>query len=195
MGRRPGQTGGQEVPLTVNSPQNPGLSYPLGAALVRGGVNFSVYSKHATAIDLLLFDRVDAARPNRSIPLDRHANRTRDYWHVFVPGVAAGQIYAWRADGPFEPAAGLRFDASRILLDPYGRAVAVPDGYRRSSTAGHGEGGKGAPLPNCAGAMKSVVVDTTAYDWEDDAPLRRPFRETIIYEAHVRGFTARANSG
>jgi len=181
--------------LIVTSPQNPGLSYPLGAAIVRGGVNFSVYSKHATGMDLLLFDRVDAAQPYRVVSLDRHDNRTRDYWHAFVPGLAAGQIYAWRAHGPFDPTAGLRFDARRILLDPYGRAVAVPDGYRRSSAAALREGGLGAPLPDCAGAMKSVVVDTAAYDWEDDAPVRRPFRETIIYEAHVRGFTARANSG
>jgi glycogen operon protein len=100
--------------------------------------------------------------------------------------VRTGQIYGFRAHGPFDAERGLRFDPGALLLDPYGRAVVVPNGYDRKAL--------------CAGtnpmshAMKSVVVDTSAYDWEGDQPLRRPSSRTIIYEMHVRGFTRHASS-
>ena len=106
---------------------------------------------------------------------------------MFVPGVRAGQLYAYRAEGPWDPANGLRFDPTKVLLDPYGRGVAVPEGYDR--------GAAGAPGDNSATAMKSVVVDPSAYDWEGDAPLRRPSVQTIVYEMHVRGFTRHPSSG
>ena len=113
----------------------PGQSYPLGATIVPGGVNFSVYSKHATAMELLLFGRVDAARPTRVLPLRPTWHRTFDYWHAFVPGLKAGQLYAYRAHGPYVPHEGHRFDAQKVLLDPYGRAVAVPAHYDRKAAA------------------------------------------------------------
>src|SRR5678815_3484895 len=97
-----------------------GRSDPLGATLIPGGVNFSVFSRNATGMELLLFDRVDDARPSRTIRVDPLTSRTYHYWHVFVPGIQAGQIYGFRAHGPFEPARGLRFDPSKVLLDPYG---------------------------------------------------------------------------
>ena len=106
---------------------------------------------------------------------------------MFVPGVQAGQIYGFRAYGPFEPARGLRFDPSKLLLDPYGRAIAVPKNYSREAARLKGD--------NTATAMKSVVTDPTAYDWEGDLPLKRPWSRTIIYEMHVRGFTAHPSSG
>ena len=79
-------------------------------------------------MDLLLFDDAAAAHPARVIELDPRTHRTYHYWHVFVPGIRPGQIYAYRADGPFDPERGLRFDPAKALLDPYGRAVVVPDG-------------------------------------------------------------------
>jgi glycogen operon protein len=164
-----------------------GISSPLGATPSPEGTNFSVYSKHATAIELLLFDRVDDARAARVIRFEPALNRTYHYWHVFLPGVRAGQIYGYRVDGPSDPANGLRFDPIKVLLDPYGRGVAVPDCYDR--------GAAGAPGDNSATAMKSVVVDPSAYDWEGDAPLRRPSAQTIVYETHVRGFTRHPSSG
>ena len=164
-----------------------GRSYPLGATLINGGANFSVFSRSAASIDLLFFDRVDDARPSRVIPIDPVENRTYHYWHVFVPGVEPGQIYGFRACGPFEPAQGLRFNPTKILLDPYGRAVAVPKDYSREGARLNGD--------NAATAMKSVVTDPQAYDWEGDAPLKHPWSRTIIYEMHVRGFTAHASSG
>src|ERR1700746_388779 len=89
-----------------------GRSFPIGATLTPGGANFSVFSRSAAKIELLFFDRVDDARPSCVIPIDPCLNRAYHYWHLFVPGVQAGQIYGFRASGPFEPNRGLRFDSS-----------------------------------------------------------------------------------
>jgi glycogen operon protein len=164
-----------------------GKSFPLGATLVAGGANFSVFAKHSTGAQLVLFDDVDAPEPARVIDLDPRANRTYHYWHVFVPGVAAGQIYAYRVAGPFEPERGLRFDPDKVLLDPYGKCIARPAGRSREAARHRGD--------NAATALKSVVDDAGTYDWEGDAPLGRPFAKTIIYEMHVGGFTRHPSSG
>src|SRR5215475_16184590 len=129
------------------------------------GTNFSVYSKHAVEIELLLFDCVDDARPARVISIDPATNRTYHYWHVYVPGVKAGQIYGYRVSGAFDPSSGMRFDDRKLLLDPYGIAVAVPQNYSRDVARQKGD--------NTASAMKSVVADPSAYDWEGDRPLHR----------------------
>ncbi|HYB43397.1 MAG TPA: glycogen debranching enzyme, partial [Candidatus Methylomirabilis sp.] len=155
----------------------PGKSSPLGATPSREGVNFSVFSKHASGVELLLFDGVDDARPARAIRLDPVADRTYHYWHCFIPGLAAGQLYGYRVEGPSDPASGMRFDSTKVLLDPYGRGVAVPASYGRDRASEPGD--------NAATAMKSVVVDPSAYDWEGDAPLRLPSARTIVYEMHV----------
>jgi glycogen operon protein len=150
-------------------------------------VNFSIFSRKATAVELLLFDREDDANPARSITIDPATNRTYHYWHVFVPGVGAGQIYAYRIQGPLDPANGLRFDSTKVLLDPYGRGVIVPRNYDRNAARERGD--------NTATAMKSVAVDPGTYDWEGDIPLGRPSTQTIVYELHVRGFTRHPSSG
>ena len=157
-----------------------GQSFPLGATVVPGGVNFSVFSRQASRIELLLFDSAEAAQPTRVVDLDPRTHRSYHYWHVFVPGISSGQLYAYRAFGPFAPEHGLRFDPSKVLLDPYGRAIAVPEVYSRQRASEYGEVD--------AVAMKSAVVDPTAYDWEGDAPLHRSFASTVIYEMHVAGF-------
>ena len=110
---------------------SPGSHDRLGATMTGDGVTFCVYARRATSLDLLLFGGVDDMVPTRVIHLDPRTNRTGDYWHVHLRGIEAGQLYAFAADGPWEPDKGLRFDATRLLLDPYGRAVATPDGYRR----------------------------------------------------------------
>jgi isoamylase len=158
----------------------PGQGYPLGATIHRAGANFSVYSRGASKVELLLFEEQDDSRPARVISLDPAVNRTYYYWHVFVPGMRPGQLYGYRVTGPWDPANGMRFDPTKVLLDPYGRAVAVPKDYSRE-----------AITP----AMKSVVVDPHAYDWEGDRCLKRPASRTVIYEMHVRGFTHHPNSG
>jgi glycogen operon protein len=165
----------------------PGRPFPLGATPGAGGTNFSVWSRDAAAVELLLFDDADSRRPSRVIRLERDRHRTYHYWHVQVPGVGPGQRYGWRAHGPFEPGAGLRFDGEKLLLDPYARAIAVPAGYDRGAATRPGD--------NAAVAMKSVVVDPGRYDWEGDQPLRRPFSRTAIYELHVGAFTRHPGSG
>jgi len=164
-----------------------GSSAPLGATVYSDGVNFSVFSKNATLMELLLFDTDNAARPSKIFPLNANRHRTYHYWHMFVPELKPGQIYAYRAHGPFVPEHGLRFDGEKILLDPYGLAVAVPETYDRSAAQRPGD--------NTAAALKSVVADPHRYDWEGDLPLRRPFAQTVIYEVHVRGFTRHPSSG
>jgi isoamylase len=171
----------------MNDSVEPGRSAPLGATVDAGGVSFSVFSKDAELVELLLFDRDDDRQPARVIALDPRRHRSYHYWHVFVPGLAPGQLYGYRAHGPFVPTQGLRFDGEKLLLDPYGRALAVPAAYSRQAARAPGE--------NSATAMKSVVVDPTRYDWEGDRPLRRPVTETVVYELHVRGFTQHCSSG
>jgi isoamylase len=163
-----------------------GSSDPLGATITRGGVNFSLYSRDAFGVELLLFDREDDGQPSHVIRLDPSINRTHHYWHAFLPGVQAGQLYGYRVSGPFDPAKGWRFDPAKVLLDPYGRGVAVPKKYSREAAQKSGD--------NIASAMKSVVVDASLYDWEGDTPLRRPSSQTIIYEMHVKGFTRHPSS-
>lgn len=164
-----------------------GQSAPLGSTVYQGGVNFSLFSRDASSVELVLFDRDDDARPRRVVPIDPATNRTYHYWHVFVPGVGSGQIYGYRVHGPFDPTNGLRFDPNKILLDPYGRGVVVPKNYNREAASRGGD--------NAATAMKSVVVDPRTYDWEGDEPLGRPATQTIVYEMHVRGFTRHPSSG
>lgn len=171
----------------VNSACKTGRCDPLGATVVDGGTNFSVFSRSASAMELLFFDREDDTKPARVIPIDPSTNRTYHYWHAFVPGVRPGQLYGYRAQGPFDPPRGMRFNPLKVLLDPYGRGVVVPKNYNRDAALGEGE--------NTATAMKSVVVDPATYDWEGDRPLRRPSARTVVYEMHVRGFTRNANSG
>jgi len=158
----------------------------MGAVLCEGGVNFSLFSRTATGVELVFFDS-DDAKPSRVISLNPFHNRTYHYWHAFVSGVRPGQLYGYRVTGPSEPDHGLRFDPTKVLLDPYGRGVVVPKNYDRKAASREGD--------NAGSAMKSVVVDPTAYDWEGDAPLCLPSARTIVYEMHVRGFTRHPSSG
>jgi glycogen operon protein len=164
-----------------------GRSSPLGAALVEEGVNFSLYSRSATGVELVFFDREDDASPSRVVRFDRVTNRSYHYWHAFVPGVEPGQLYGYRVAGPAAPESGLRFDPTKVLLDPYGRGVVIPKNYDREAARRPGD--------NAAAAMKSVVVEPGTYDWEGDMPLGRPSSRTIIYEMHIRGFTQHPSSG
>jgi len=173
--------------MSSHSVQHAGRSFPLGATLDRTGTNFSLFAKSSRAAQLLLFDSADAPAPSRVIDLDPRANRTYHYWHTFVPGVAAGQLYAYRISGPFDPERGLRFDPSKVLLDPYGKCIARP-------AARTGDAAR-RPGDNIATALRSVVVDPAGYDWEGDAPIRRPFAKTVLYEMHVGGFTRHPSSG
>src|SRR4051794_4428475 len=111
------------------SPVTSGRPSPLGSTVLNGGVNFSLFSRTATGAELVLFDRDGDAKPSRVLALDPVRNRTYHYWHTFVPGVRPGQLYGYHVHGPSDPGRGLRFDPSKVLLDPYGRGVVVPKGY------------------------------------------------------------------
>jgi isoamylase len=168
-------------------PHATGAAAPLGATLIDGGVNFSLFSRTATGVDLLLFNDVEDVAPAKVIPFDPVLNRTYFYWHQFVPDLEPGQLYGYRVHGPQVPDKGLRFDPTKVLLDPYGRSVVVPSKYDRVALSQP----DGVPVP----AMKNAVIDVDDYDWEGDQPLRNPSARTIIYEMHVRGFTRHPNSG
>jgi isoamylase len=164
----------------------PGRCFPLGATVYPNGVNFCVFSKNCDAVDLLLFKEGKTDEPDRVIRFDPQKHRTFYYWHVFVPGIRAGQVYAYRVHGPMNPEVGFRFDGSKVLIDPYSKAVLM-DGYDRGAATQYG-------VDNCAVAMKSVVVDTADYDWEGTAPLTIPYTQSVIYEMHVAGFTKHPSS-
>lgn len=165
----------------------PGDSFPLGATVSPDGVNFSVFSQNAAAVELLLFNTPQAAKPTYVIKLDPQRNRTYHYWHVFVPELKAGQIYAYRVYGEFAPELGHRFDKTKVLLDPYAKAIVGEECYDRAAASRRGS--------NCAQALKGVVVDPCTYDWQGDQHPRTSYSNSVIYEMHVGGFTRNPNSG
>jgi len=162
-----------------------GSPHPLGASPGPEGVNFSVFSGNATGVELLLFATHDSPQPFQVIQLDPCVNKSFHFWHVFVRGLEAGAHYAFRVDGPNDPASGHRFNRNKVLIDPYSRGN-TNTLWKRSAACG--------PDDNLACSMRSVVIDTAGYDWEGDRPLKRPMADTIIYEMHVRGFTQSPSS-
>lgn len=164
-----------------------GESYPIGTLVTKEGVNFSLYSKNAQRVDLLLFDNAEATAPSQVISLDARKNRTYHYWHVFVVGLKAGQHYGYRISGPYDTSRGHRFNPDQVLLDPYAKAVAVPKHKKSKSTTKSGV--------MITAPMKSVVCDISLYNWENDQHPKRPFSQTVVYEMHVAGFTKNPNSG
>jgi isoamylase len=167
----------------------PGRPYPLGATWDGLGVNFALFSEHATAVELCLFDSRGDARESTRI---RMPERTDLVWHAYLPDVQPGQVYGYRVHGPFEPAAGHRFNPNKIVLDPYAKAVARTVewgdemfGYRIGDPA---EDLSLDDRDNAHLAPLAAVVDP-AFTWGDDAPPRTPWHETVIYELHVKGFT------
>ncbi len=169
----------------------PGHPYPLGATWDGSGVNFALFSESATAVDLCLFDARDGRQETARVPLHE---QTDQVWHTYLPEVRPGQRYGYRVHGPYEPAAGHRFNSAKLLLDPYGKAI---DGNIRWSETlfGYQIGSPDADLSrderDSAASMPKAVVIDPAFTWGDDRPLRIPWNETIIYELHVKGFTAR----
>jgi glycogen operon protein len=163
-----------------------GTPHPLGASPGPEGVNFSLFSGNATGVELLLFATHNAPEPFQVIPFDPCVNKSFHFWHVFVRGLKAGTHYAYRVDGPYNPAAGHRFNKNKVLIDPYARGN-TNSIWKRASACG--------PDENLPTSMRSVVIDTSGYDWEGDRPLNRPMQDTIIYEMHVRGFTKSPSSG
>ena len=158
-----------------------GVPLPLGVTVRRHGVNFSVFSRHATSCTLVLF-KPEAEDPYVEIPLDPLANRTGQVWHVFIEGLDAGVQYGYRFDMQPNPDPRLhRFDSSKVLLDPY--ALALSNG-----------GSWGEFKPGARPYRNGLVVENY-FDWEHDRPLNVPLVDSIIYELHVRSFTQSPTSG
>jgi glycogen operon protein len=165
----------------------PGKPYPLGATWDGAGVNFALFSEHATKVELCLFDSVDAKRPSQCIPLPE---RTDMVWHGYMPDVEPGQLYGYRVYGPYDPQEGHRFNPHKIVLDPYAKAIGR-DVRWHDSLFGYTVGKDDVTFDkrdNAAYAPLASVVDT-AFTWGDDRPPRIPWHKTFIYEAHVKGLT------
>lgn len=165
-----------------------GKPLPLGATKTPEGVNFAVFSRHATAVSLVLF-RKGQGEPMAEILLDPISHKTGDIWHVLVVGVDPSLRYGYRADGPFDPKGqGHWFNKKSILLDPYAKAVEGGEVWGLPPT----EASEGGKDPSFERRCCIVAGD---FNWEGDRPLNRPLKDTIIYELHVRGFTAHESSG
>jgi glycogen operon protein len=160
-----------------------GHPLPFGATRLPGGVNFAVFSRHATAMTLVLY-RPGAGGPLLELPLDRQLNRTGDVWHVFVEGLATGFAYGYRATRTGEAASPLHhYDAATVLIDPYAKVLSGPSLWRGASR----------DQARCGNWRGMLVADD--FDWENDRPLKRHLADTVIYELHVRGFTRHPSSG
>jgi isoamylase len=166
-----------------------GKPYPLGATWRGNGVNFALYSEHATAVDLCLFDSVESPQEQLRIRMTEHSD---EVWHVFLPDIKPGQLYGYRIEGPYEPENGARFNSSKLLLDPYAKAIAGSVDWA-DEMFGYKVGGPNEDLErdyrdDAFGMPKSVVIDPT-FDWSSDRAPDRPLHETVVYEVHVKGFS------
>ncbi len=168
----------------------------LGASITAAGVNFAIFSRDARSVSLCLFVSDKAKQPYALIPFDPVANRTGDIWHIELCGAKEGSLYLYKVDGPYEPTRGLRFNPNKYLFDPYAKAFTTGSVFR-SYNAQHKQGfsaNEGGELRDLSDFPKCVVIDD-AFDWEGDRPLNYPLEKTIIYETHLKGFTASASSG
>jgi len=167
----------------------PGLPYPLGATWDGAGTNFSLFSAHASRVELCLFDAQGRNEQRVDLP-----EMTHEVWHGYLPDVRPNQLYGYRVHGPYEPDAGHRFNPHKLLIDPYAKALAgklVWHDALFGYTIGHRDGDLSFDRRNSARYVpKSVVVDP-AFTWGRERPAPRPWHETVIYEMHARGYTMR----
>ena len=165
----------------------PGRSHPLGATWDGQGVNFAIFSEHATAVDLCLFDSASDQQEAHRVPL---TEQTDQVWHGYLPDLSPGQLYGYRVHGPYQPDNGHRFNAHKVVLDPYaralGRGITWSDSMFGYLTSEHDL--SFSESDNAAYAPLGIVVDPK-FDWQGDVLLQTPWHKTFIYEAHVKGFT------
>jgi glycogen operon protein len=169
----------------------PGVPYPLGATCDRGGVNFALFSENATAVELCLFGGSDGNSETARFQLTEQTDQT---WHIYLPGIGAGQRYGYRVHGPYEPANGSRFNPAKLLIDPYAKALDrqfISDDRLFGYQVGNPDADLSRDeLDNSELVPKSVVIDSK-FSWGSDRRLNIPWHQTVIYELHVKGFTAR----
>ena len=169
----------------------PGYPYPLGATWTGVGVNFAIFSAHASRVELCLFDSPEATKETARVVLPE---QTDEVWHGFLPDARPNQLYGYRVHGPYDPAVGHRFNPNKVVMDPYAKAVARTVrwademfGYR----VGHADQDLAFDDRDSAPFAPLAAVVDPAFTWGDDRPPRTPWHNTVIYEMHVRGFTMR----
>ena len=177
-----------------------GKALPLGASPTNDGVNFAIFSRNATAITLILFESAQPKSRWMEIPLDKRGNKTGNIWHCFIRGLNAGACYLYRADGPYFPEKGQRFNPHKTLLDPYAKALTDISGWDYGKCSGYDPKKPGGDLTysysdDIAHQPRCVVINDNDFDWQGDMPINYPLRLSVIYETHVKGFTANPNSG
>ena len=169
----------------------PGRPYPLGAHWDGQGTNFALFSRHASGVELCLYDDPAAGAETWRVAL---TERTNLVWHAYLPDVKPGQLYGYRVAGPYEPRAGHRFNPAKLLVDPYTRAITGPlrwDDALYGYTAGHPDADLSFDSRDSAGRMPKCVVINEGFPWGEDRPPRTPWNRTVIYECHVKGMTVR----
>ena len=176
-----------------------GVPLPLGARPRGDGVNFAIFSRHATGVRLDLFARPEDAMPTRSIILDAARNKTGDIWHVWLAGIRPGQLYGFRIAGPYAPHAGHRFNPNKLVVDPYATAIASLPGHDFQAAVAYDPSSAQKDLSfsevDDAGAAPKSIVTHEDFDWQGDQPLRHSWTSTVIYELHVRGYTIDPGAG
>lgn len=173
-----------------------GMPIGFGAILQPNGVNFSIYSKDAEEVNLVLFESENAKEPSAVINFDPVKNKTGNIWHIFIEGLKAGTLYLYKVDGPYNPPQGLRFNKNKYLFDPYAKAFtsgSVFKAYNKLHKKGFAQNA-GGEIFDLSDFPKCVVIDDD-FDWEGDRPLNYPLEKSVIYETHIKGFTASKTSG
>src|SRR3989442_9146319 len=168
----------------------PGRPYPLGATWDGAGVNFALFSEHATRVELCLFDAAEDAHEAQRITLPEHTDQV---WHAYLPDSQPGQLYGYRVHGPYEPAEGHRFNPNKLLIDPYAKSVSGTIEKWSDSMFGYAIGHRDEDLSfderDSAGDMPKCVVIDPSFTWGEDRKPLTPWNRTVIYECHVRGMT------
>ncbi len=176
-----------------------GKPLPLGTHFHAGGVNFSIFSRNATGVRLELYAHADDGIPTRTFALDPALHRTGDVWHVWIEGLRPGQLYAYRVEGPYRPRDGHRFNPHKLLLDPCATAITWREEWAFAPALGYDRDSPEQDLSfsilDDAEAMPKCILSDDDFDWQGDRPLNRPWTDTVIYEAHVRGHTIHQSAG
>lgn len=186
--------------MKLSFPVKTGSPRPFGATIVPGGVNFAIFSRNASCMHLCIFEQPGDGKAAFEISVCPTKHRTGDIWHIELVGLAAGALYAWRADGPFLPLEGHRFNRYKILIDPYAKAITGDFIWEVDAALGYVRGHPDSDLSFCetddaAFMPKCIVIDDEDFDWQGDRPLNLPLRHAVLYEAHVRGLSAHPSSG
>ena len=174
-----------------------GKALPLGAILTNEGVNFALFSRHATAVSLILFESSDPHSPREEIPLNQKKFKTGDIWHCHIPGLKAGTLYLYKVDGPFIPERGLRFNSNKLIFDPYAKALTDLSAWDIENSLAyiHTEGDLSFSYGDDSSTKPKAIVIDDSFDWQGDKPLNYPLRFSVLYEAHIRGLTKHPDSG